>query len=211
MQSTLEKPRYVRLDTEEAEADLREEDYAIGDALSIGALAKGQSTWKFSYIAFLLAASLTANFILFTAFYKIKVSQSSCQQLSQPTCPPCSQPVSQQSSLTKSPYGMDWTLLDRLSVTNATLAGLEYNIDGSWESESPYAQDNITAADEEWMAVDISNGFVALTKEHAKDLGLPPSLRFPWDQQHKELYLLTSIHSVHCLIRLSSLLVMLPC
>lgn len=67
--------------------------------------------------------------------------------------------------------------------------------------ETPYAQDNITAADETWMAVDISEAFVALSKEHAHKLGLPPSLPFPWDRQRKDLYLISSIHSMHCLVR----------
>lgn len=76
-----------------------------------------------------------------------------------------------------------------------------YDVNGTWEYETPFAQENVTAADEEWMGIDISEAFVALTKEHAKELGLPPSLPFPWDSQRKELYLISSIHSMHCLVR----------
>lgn len=88
-------------------------------------------------------------------------------------------------------------------MTDAAPAGLQYNVNGTWELETPYAQENVTAADEEWMAMDISEAFVALTREHAEQLGLPRSLPFPWDNQRKDLYLISSIHSIHCLVRRS--------
>jgi hypothetical protein len=83
------------------------------------------------------------------------------------------------------------------------VAGLEFNMNGTWEQDSPYVQEDIEAVDELWKAVDISNGFVAFTKDHAQQLGLPPSLPFPWDPQRKDLYLITSIHSMHCLVPFS--------
>lgn len=73
-------------------------------------------------------------------------------------------------------------------------------MNGTWENETPYAQENITAADEAWMAMDISNAFVALTRDEASELGLPRSLPFPWDIKKKDLYLISSIHSIHCLV-----------
>ena len=44
----------------------------------------------------------------------------------------------------------------------------------------------------------LNNGFVALDKQHAEQIGLPRSTPFPWDKG-KEIYLVTSYHSMHCL------------
>jgi hypothetical protein len=47
------------------------------------------------------------------------------------------------------------------------------------------------------MEIDYIN--VALTKEYAKEKGLPPSADFPWDHTHS-VYMITSMHSLHCLV-----------
>lgn len=64
-----------------------------------------------------------------------------------------------------------------------------------------YTQENVTAADEEWLKLNIDYAFVSLTKEDSTAMGLPSSLAFPWDTK-KSLYLLSSVHSIHCLVRL---------
>lgn len=74
-------------------------------------------------------------------------------------------------------------------------------MNGTWEQESVYTQENLTAADEEWLKLNIDYAFVSLTKEDSDAMGLPRSMSFPWDAQ-KSLYLLSSVHSVHCLVRL---------
>lgn len=72
-------------------------------------------------------------------------------------------------------------------------------MNGSWEQESVYAQENLTAADEEWLKLNIDYAFVSLTKQDSDAMDLPRSMSFPWDAK-KSLYLLSSVHSVHCLV-----------
>lgn len=74
-------------------------------------------------------------------------------------------------------------------------------MNGTWEQESVYTQANLTAADEEWLKLNIDYAFVSLTKQDSDAMDLPRSLSFPWDSK-KSLYLLSSVHSVHCLVRL---------
>ncbi|KPI43357.1 uncharacterized protein AB675_7161 [Cyphellophora attinorum] len=83
---------------------------------------------------------------------------------------------------------------DDVSLT----AGLDYTSTGTWEAERVYTQENLTAADEAWLALNIDYAFVALPTDQAREMDLPASLRFPWDH-NKDMYLLSSVHSVHCL------------
>ncbi|KAK5722225.1 hypothetical protein LTR17_014328 [Elasticomyces elasticus] len=78
-------------------------------------------------------------------------------------------------------------------------AGLQYNKVSTWEASSPYTGPNMTAADQAWLDIDIDYAFVALSNDHSSHLGLLPSLPFPWDRKQKSLYLITSVHSLHCL------------
>ena len=50
-----------------------------------------------------------------------------------------------------------------------------------------------------WNAIDVSEGFVALTHEESDSLGLPRSKTFPWDI-NKGMYVSHGHHALHCTV-----------
>ncbi|KAF2475867.1 uncharacterized protein BDR25DRAFT_339835 [Lindgomyces ingoldianus] len=57
---------------------------------------------------------------------------------------------------------------------------------------------NESFADEAWDALDTNPIAVALHDDHAKQLGLADSTRFPWDTE-RSVYYLKGLHDLHCL------------
>jgi hypothetical protein len=70
-----------------------------------------------------------------------------------------------------------------------------------WPDQTPFTVSNITEADRAWSNVDIDHGLLALDKKWAKDQGLPDSVDYPWDPTYST-YMMTSVHSIHCLVSL---------
>lgn len=78
-------------------------------------------------------------------------------------------------------------------------AGLEWNIIQSWNDESEYYdRHHRTKSDQKWAEIDFSTGIVAISDKEARELNLPQSQRFPWDNS-KGIYLLNAYHNLHCL------------
>lgn len=50
-----------------------------------------------------------------------------------------------------------------------------------------------------WDAIDNSEGVIAVPQTWAKEHGIPPSQRFPWDHS-RDIYLIGGYHSMHCLV-----------
>lgn len=71
----------------------------------------------------------------------------------------------------------------------------------AWVAHNEFTGDNLTAIDEAWKGVDIDYGLVTLSKTEIESLDLPPSLKFPWDPEGHSIYILTALHSMHCLVR----------
>jgi hypothetical protein len=49
-------------------------------------------------------------------------------------------------------------------------------------------------------------GIIALDNVYAKEVGLPASQPFPWDAEHKSIYITNGHHNLHCLVRTLPLL-----
>ncbi|EED20598.1 hypothetical protein TSTA_038090 [Talaromyces stipitatus ATCC 10500] len=66
-----------------------------------------------------------------------------------------------------------------------------------------YSDDQHTHEEKDalWNAIDISEGFVAITHEEADKLGLPRSKVFPWDA-NKGMYVSHGHHALHCTVLL---------
>ncbi|KAK5997696.1 hypothetical protein PT974_00051 [Cladobotryum mycophilum] len=64
---------------------------------------------------------------------------------------------------------------------------------------STYDHPDRTVEDAAWEAdiVQPYNGFVALDDNYVKSVGLPHSMRSPWDED-KGVYILSSSHEIHC-------------
>ncbi|KAL8688493.1 MAG: hypothetical protein Q9218_005612 [Villophora microphyllina] len=77
-------------------------------------------------------------------------------------------------------------------------AQLAYDHPLAWQSSSTYYGEDKAIADRSWDAISIDNGTVALDDSYVKEMELPMSQRFPWDEG-KGLYLLNGFHSLHCL------------
>jgi hypothetical protein len=69
----------------------------------------------------------------------------------------------------------------------------------AWQTETEYSRENVSESDHAWVNLEIDYINVALTKEYAKEKGLPASADFPWDHTHS-VYMITSMHSLHCLV-----------
>ncbi|KAL5042277.1 hypothetical protein BDW71DRAFT_211318 [Aspergillus fruticulosus] len=67
-----------------------------------------------------------------------------------------------------------------------------------WQESTPYGSKSIAESDHAWVNMEIEYINVALSKEEAKDKGLPPSANFPWDPNYS-VYMITSMYSMHCL------------
>ncbi|PYI09966.1 hypothetical protein BO78DRAFT_307039, partial [Aspergillus sclerotiicarbonarius CBS 121057] len=78
------------------------------------------------------------------------------------------------------------------------IAGMADDHPVAWHESSKYSQENVSASDHAWVNMEIDYINVALTKEEAKEKGLPPSANFPWDPDYS-VYMITSMHSMHCL------------
>jgi Mycotoxin biosynthesis protein UstYa len=63
-----------------------------------------------------------------------------------------------------------------------------------WQSK------NETLADELWDSLNMDSITVAISRDWAKEYGLPPSDPFYWDLD-KDLYHIKGIHGMHCLVR----------
>jgi hypothetical protein len=64
-----------------------------------------------------------------------------------------------------------------------------------------YSDDNHSYEEKDalWNAIDISEGFVAITHDEADKLGLPRSKVFPWDA-NKGMYVSHGHHALHCTV-----------
>ena len=71
-------------------------------------------------------------------------------------------------------------------------------------SKSPFFGEDETIADQMWNSLSIDNGTVALDDSYVVQMRIPLSQRFPWDDS-KGIYLLNGFHSMHCLVRVSSM------
>ncbi|KAL4985035.1 hypothetical protein BDW68DRAFT_180081 [Aspergillus falconensis] len=69
-----------------------------------------------------------------------------------------------------------------------------------WQESTPYGSKSIAESDHAWVNMEIEYINVALSKEEAKDKGLPPSANFPWVPNYS-VYMITSMYSMHCLYR----------
>ncbi|KAF2149149.1 hypothetical protein K461DRAFT_316047 [Myriangium duriaei CBS 260.36] len=65
----------------------------------------------------------------------------------------------------------------------------------------PYVSTNRTVQDAAWSDAKMQpfHGFVALSDEYSKRLGLPESWRWPWDKS-KGMYQLAASHAMHCVL-----------
>ncbi|KAJ5589247.1 hypothetical protein N7537_011925 [Penicillium hordei] len=77
-------------------------------------------------------------------------------------------------------------------------AGLADDHPVAWQASTPYSTESISESDHAWVNMEIDYINVALSKEEAKEKGLPPSANFPWDTNYS-VYMITSMHSLHCL------------
>lgn len=59
---------------------------------------------------------------------------------------------------------------------------------------------NQSVADQAWDALETNPIAVTLHSEHAKDMGLAPSTRFPWDNE-RSVYYVKGFHDLHCLVQ----------
>lgn len=62
-----------------------------------------------------------------------------------------------------------------------------------------YTHHNETARDEAWNAINVDTGTVVLSTDFVAKFGLPEAQPFPWDPE-KSVYVLSSYHSLHCVV-----------
>lgn len=84
-------------------------------------------------------------------------------------------------------------------ITTAKIPEREIEIPFHYTSE--YSDDNHTLEEKDalWNAIDISDGYVAITHDEADSLGLPRSKVFPWDV-NKGMYVTHGYHALHCTV-----------
>jgi len=90
----------------------------------------------------------------------------------------------------------DYTKWSRLTMIQA---GLERDVQNPIIFHSPYNDCNETYAEEQWDAIDMDPGMLALPDAFVAEKGLPVAQRFPWDES-KGIYYLNIYHNMHCLV-----------
>jgi hypothetical protein len=75
-----------------------------------------------------------------------------------------------------------------------------------FHSYSDYWNPNLSdeTTDANWDAIDTNPMAVSLHDDFAKDVGLGPSTRFPWDTE-RSIYYIKGFHDLHCLVSPPSL------
>ncbi|CAI6337602.1 unnamed protein product [Periconia digitata] len=86
----------------------------------------------------------------------------------------------------------DWGMSD--------YSGTTFDVRVSYQSQNEYWSLNTSRKDLDaaWDAIDTDSMAVTLHDRYAKDLGLEPSMRFPWDTE-RGVYYVKGIHDLHCL------------
>lgn len=79
-----------------------------------------------------------------------------------------------------------------------SLAGLTYDTVMQDDHGGLYNSPNETLTNEAWESLTSDHGSIALTKEYAASMGLPPAQSFPWDDS-KSIYFINAYHGIHCL------------
>ncbi|KAH7108673.1 hypothetical protein B0J11DRAFT_500151 [Dendryphion nanum] len=80
-------------------------------------------------------------------------------------------------------------------------SGLSFDTLVPYRTQSMYwdrKNANSTAANDAWDAIDTNPMAIALHDDFAKQVGLGPSIRFPWDTE-RSIYYLKGFHDLHCL------------
>lgn len=72
----------------------------------------------------------------------------------------------------------------------------------TFEAHTPFMSTNSTVANAAWDAVDTNAVALAISRERAHEMGLPPTLPFPWDHS-KGMYFIRGYHYLHGLVRSS--------
>lgn len=87
------------------------------------------------------------------------------------------------------------------------MAKLKRNIPAPWSPYSLYGvgSKNNTHRSILWESLDTTPGEIALKKEDAAAMDLPPTPDFPWDL-YRSNYLINGFHQIHCLVRILRLL-----
>lgn len=72
---------------------------------------------------------------------------------------------------------------------------------------TPIPHDDRTIDDPMWESpeYDFYTGWLALSNDHAQEMGLPTSMEWPWDAS-KGVYIFHSYHSLHCVVGFNSML-----
>ena len=82
------------------------------------------------------------------------------------------------------------------------LGGLTFDTLIPYQTQSEYwnrTAANSTDAEEAWDSIDTNPMAVALHDNFAKNVGLAPSTRFPWDTE-RSIYYIKGFHDLHCLV-----------
>ncbi|XWW99249.1 hypothetical protein V2A60_007258 [Cordyceps javanica] len=84
-------------------------------------------------------------------------------------------------------------------LTLSKYANLAQNVPTSRNYSSIYSSPDRSEADAAWkkLQLDIEAGWVALEDRHSESIGLPHSVRWPWDDS-KGIYILSAAHELHC-------------
>ncbi|OKL58747.1 hypothetical protein UA08_06301 [Talaromyces atroroseus] len=79
----------------------------------------------------------------------------------------------------------------------------EREIEIPFHYATEYSDDEHTLEEKDalWNAIDVSDGFIAITHEEADRLGAPRSQVFPWDI-NKGMYVTHGYHALHCTVLL---------
>lgn len=79
--------------------------------------------------------------------------------------------------------------------------GITFDTDVPFRTHTEYWSPNISdaVANAAWDAIDTNPMAVSLHDDYAKQVGLGPSTRFPWDTE-RSIYYVKGIHDLHCLV-----------
>lgn len=82
------------------------------------------------------------------------------------------------------------------------IGGITFDVEIPYHVYTKYWNPNISdeVSNEAWDAIDTNPMAISLHDKFAKQIGLSPSTRFPWDTE-RSIYYVKGFHDLHCLVR----------